>query len=83
MAEAGEFEEKKSSEEDKKDNQDTNNENNEEDNNPKQKQNQKSKLSPQQVKNLLKAIENAEKKVQAKVNEKKQKGPKVISEKDW
>ena len=33
--------------------------------------------------NLLKAMENAEKKVQAKVNEKKQKGIKVVSEKDW
>ena len=33
--------------------------------------------------NLLKAMENAEKKVQAKVNDKKQKGTKVVSEKDW
>ena len=41
------------------------------------------KLSPQQIKNLLKAMENAEKKVQAKVNDKKQKGTKVVSEKDW
>jgi hypothetical protein len=31
----------------------------------------------------LKAMENAEKKVQAKVNDKKQKGTKVVSEKDW
>ena len=34
---------------------------------PKENKNQQSKLSPQQIKNLLKAMENAEKKVQAKV----------------
>ena len=49
----------------------------------KENKNQQSKLSPQQIKNLLKAMENAEKKVQAKVNDKKQKGTKVVSEKDW
>ena len=47
------------------------------------KNNKQSKLSPQQIKNLLKAMENAEKKVQAKVNDKKQRGTKVVSEKDW
>ena len=46
-------------------------------------ENKKSQLSKQQINNLLKAMENAEKKVQAKVNESKQKGIKVISEKDW
>jgi hypothetical protein len=50
---------------------------------PKENKNQQSKLSPQQIKNLLKAMENAEKKVQAKVNDKNQKGTKVVSEKDW
>ena len=50
---------------------------------PNENKNQQSKLSPQQIKNLLKAMENAEKKVQAKVNDKKQKGTKVVSEKDW
>ena len=50
---------------------------------PKDNKNQQSKLSPEQIKNLLKAMENAEKKVQAKVNDKKQKGTKVVSEKDW
>ena len=50
---------------------------------PKDNKNQQSKLSSQQIKNLLKAMENAEKKVQAKVNDKKQKGTKVVSEKDW
>jgi len=41
------------------------------------------KLSPQQVKNLLEAMNNEEKKVQEKINAKKQKGEKVKSEKDW
>ena len=50
---------------------------------PRENKNQQLKLSPQQIKNLLKAMENAEKKVQAKVNDKKQKGTKVVSEKDW
>ena len=50
---------------------------------PNDNKSQQSKLSPQQIKNLLKAMENAEKKVQAKVNDKKQKGTKVVSEKDW
>ena len=63
-----------------KDNQ--NKENNKSDQ-PKDNKNQQSKLSPEQIKNLLKAMENAEKKVQAKVNDKKQKGTKVVSEKDW
>ena len=63
---------------------DQNKDNQNKDNNkPKENKNQQSKLSPQQIKNLLKAMENAEKKVQAKVNEKKQKGTKVVSEKDW
>ena len=70
----------------KKDNQDKDNENKEDQkkNKPSEnKNNKQSKLSPQQIKNLLKAMENAEKKVQAKVNDKKQKGTKVVSEKDW
>ena len=73
-----------------KDNEDKDNQNkndqNKDDNKsekPKENKNQQSKLSPQQIKNLLKAMENAEKKVQAKVNDKKQKGTKVVSEKDW
>ena len=41
------------------------------------------KLSPEQIKNLLKAMNNEENKVQAKINEKKQKGVKVVTEKDW
>ncbi len=49
----------------------------------KPKENKKSQLSKQQINNLLKAMENVEKKVQAKVNESKQKGIKIVSEKDW
>ena len=51
-----------------------------------EKKNQKpqpGKLSPQQVKNLLEAMNNQEKKVQAKINAKKVKGEKVKTEKDW
>ena len=72
-----------------KDDQNQDNENNDDQNEdnksekPKENKNQQSKLSPQQIKNLLKAMENAEKKVQAKVNDKKQKGTVVVSEKDW
>ena len=67
------------------DNQNKNDQNNDDNKSekPKENKNQQSKLSPQQIKNLLKAMENTEKKVQAKVNDKKQKGTKVVSEKDW
>jgi tetratricopeptide (TPR) repeat protein len=49
----------------------------------KQKQPQPGKLSPQQVKNLLEAMNNQEKKVQDKINAKKTKGVKIRTEKDW
>ena len=72
---------------DQQDQSDKNKDDQKKDNNksdqPKENKNQQTKLSPQQIKNLLKAMENAEKKVQAKVNDKKQKGTKVVSEKDW
>ena len=63
------------------DQQNDKNKNSSEDSKP--NENKKSQLSKQQINNLLKAMENAEKKVQAKVNESKQKGIKVVSEKDW
>ena len=72
-----------------KDNQDKDDQNQQKDKNKnssedsKPNENKKGQLSKQQIKNLLKAMENAEKKVQAKVNESKQKGIKVVSEKDW
>ena len=46
-------------------------------------QQQPGKLSPQQVKNLLEAMNNEEKKVQEKMNASKTKGIKVKTEKDW
>ena len=72
-----------------KDNQDKDDQNQQKDKNKnssedsKPNENKKGQLSKQQINNLLKAMENAEKKVQAKVNESKQKGIKVVSEKDW
>ncbi|MFI2741516.1 tetratricopeptide repeat protein [Zhouia sp. PK063] len=48
-----------------------------------QPQPQKGQLSPQQVKNILKAMSNEEKKVQDKMNAKKAQGVKTTSEKDW
>ena len=44
---------------------------------------QPGKMSPQQVKNLLEAMNNEEKKVQDKMNASKTKGVKVQTEKDW
>ena len=76
--------ENKNDQQDKNDeNKDNQNKDNNKSDQPKENKNQQSKLSPEQIKNLLKAMENAEKKVQAKVNDKKQKGTKVVSEKDW
>ena len=69
--------------ENKQDQNDNQNKDDNKSDKPKENKNQQSKLSPQQIKNLLKAMENEEKKVQAKVNDKKQKGTKVVSEKDW
>ncbi|OAB80638.1 hypothetical protein ULVI_06345 [Cochleicola gelatinilyticus] len=50
---------------------------------PKQQQPVPGQLSPQQVKNLLDAMNNEEQKVQEKINAQKQKGAKVKSNKDW
>ncbi|APY08279.1 aerotolerance regulator BatC [Winogradskyella sp. J14-2] len=56
--------------------------------NEKKDPNQKSKpkpgqMSPQQMKNILEAMQNQEQKVQQKINAEKQKGAKVRTEKDW
>ena len=40
-------------------------------------------MSPQQIKNILDAMQNQEQKVQQKINAEKQKGSKVKTEKDW
>jgi len=61
---------------------DNKNEQNDKKNNP-SKDRGSAKLSPEQIKNLLKAMNNEENKVQAKINEKKQKGVKIVTEKDW
>ncbi|TXE12846.1 tetratricopeptide repeat protein [Seonamhaeicola algicola] len=44
---------------------------------------QPGKMSPQQIKNLLEAMNNQEQKVQEKMNAEKQKGIKVKTDKDW
>ncbi|MFP4844367.1 aerotolerance regulator BatC [Winogradskyella sp. PE311] len=54
----------------------------------KDKKNKKSKpkpgqMSPQQIKNILDAMQNQEQKVQQKINAQKQKGAKIKTEKDW
>ena len=48
-----------------------------------QKQPRPNQLSPQQIKNLLEAMQNEEKKVQEKIDAKKVKGVKRKNEKDW
>ena len=50
---------------------------------PKQQQPVPGQLSPQQVKSLLEAMNNEEKKTQDKINAEKQKGSKVRTDKDW
>jgi tetratricopeptide (TPR) repeat protein len=44
---------------------------------------QQGQLSPQQIKNLLEAMNNQEQEVQEKMNLQKQKGVKIKTEKDW
>ena len=48
-----------------------------------EQQPQPGQLSPQQIKNLLDAMNNHEQKVQEKVNAEKQKGVKIKTDKDW
>ena len=65
-----------------KDDQQKDDQQNDKKNNP-SKDRGSAKLSPEQIKNLLKAMNNEENKVQAKINENKQKGVKIVTEKDW
>lgn len=65
------------------DKQEQNNEKQQEGEQPKQPQQRPGQLSPQQVKNLLEAMGNEEKKVQEKINARKEKGVPVRTEKDW
>ncbi|WP_324024938.1 tetratricopeptide repeat protein [Maribacter sp. BPC-D8] len=53
------------------------------DNEQEQQQPRPNQLSKQQVENLLRAMQNAEKKVQDKIDAKKVKGAKIKTEKDW
>ena len=75
--------------EDKKDNKQGEEQKKDSDNNkndPKEKKNaedQQGKLSPQQIKNLLEAMNNEENKVQEKMNASKTKGIKIKTDKDW
>ncbi|AZQ59946.1 tetratricopeptide repeat protein [Maribacter sp. MJ134] len=48
-----------------------------------QQQPRPNQLSKQQIENLLRAMQNAEKKVQDKIDAKKVKGAKIKNEKDW
>lgn len=50
---------------------------------PEKPKERKSQLSPQQIKNLLEAMQNAEKKSQEKLEGKKVKGTPVKNKKDW
>jgi len=52
-------------------------------NNDKKENPKPNKISPEQLKNLLKAMDNQEKKVQQKINKKKIKGSPVKNKKDW
>ena len=69
----------KKEKDDKKDSE-KNRKDSKEKNNP---ENQQGKLSPQQIKNLLEAMNNEENKVQEKMNASKTKGIKVETDKDW
>ena len=64
---------------DQKENKNQNQDEQQEDN----KTPRKNKLSPQQIKNLLEAMNQEEKKVQEKMNAKKLNGVKLKNEKDW
>ena len=57
--------------------------NNKEGDNKNKKKPKPGQMSPQQIKNLLEAMQNQEQKVQEKVNAQKQKGARVKTEKDW
>ena len=70
--------EEKENEDQKENNKDQQSEDKNNDNKPREK-----KLSPQQIKNILEAMNQEEIKVQEKMNAKKLKGVKLKNEKDW
>ena len=69
--------------EDQKDNEDQNKGDKPEDKSKESPEPRAKKLSPQQIKNLLEAMNQEENKVQEKINAKKLKGVKLKNEKDW
>ena len=69
--------------EDQKDNKDQNKGDKPEDKQKESPDKRAKKLSPQQIKNLLEAMNQEENKVQEKINAKKLKGVKLKNEKDW
>ena len=60
-----------------------NNRNNDTDNSDKNKKPRQNKISPNQLENLLKAMDNEEKNVLKKVNKNKMKGKPIKNKKDW
>lgn len=76
----GDKEKEKNKQDDQKD---QNKSDQKDDQNQQQQKPRPNQLSPQQVKSLLQAMNNAEKKTQDKLNEKKGQGIKVKAEKDW
>lgn len=60
-----------------------NNRNNDTDNSEKNKKPRQNKVSPNQLENLLKAMDNEEKNVLKKVNKNKMKGKPIKNKKDW
>jgi tetratricopeptide (TPR) repeat protein len=75
-------EDKENQKEKEKDKQ-KNNRNNDTDNSDKNKKPRQNKISPNQLENLLKAMDNEEKNVLKKVNKNKMKGKPVKNKKDW
>ena len=75
-------EDKKDQKEKEKDKQ-KNNRNNDTDNSDKNKKPRQNKISPNQLENLLKAMDNEEKNVLKKVNKNKMKGKPIKNKKDW
>ena len=68
---------------DQKENEDQNKGDKAEDKSKQSPESRGKKLSPQQIKNLLEAMNQEENKVQEKINAKKLKGVKLKNEKDW
>ncbi|PHR73702.1 MAG: DNA primase [Lutibacter sp.] len=67
----------------KKDDEDKKDPNKDKKDEEQKQQPQQGKLSPQQVKQLLEAMNNEEQKTQKKMNAKKERGKKIKQEKDW